>query len=45
MEALTNDFEIPMNTFLKKSEEIGVPIAEDKTVYLTTVLTFSRIHN
>ena len=31
-EALTNDFEIPMNTFLKTSEELGVPIAENKTI-------------
>ena len=29
-----------MNTFLKISEELGVPIAENKTVHLTTVLTF-----
>jgi hypothetical protein len=39
-EAITNDFEIPMNTFLKISEELGVPIAENKTVHPTTVLTF-----
>jgi hypothetical protein len=39
-EAITNDFEIPMNTFLKISEELGVPMAENKTVHLTTVLTF-----
>ena len=39
-ESITNDFEIPMNTFLKISEELGVPIAENKTVHLTTVLTF-----
>jgi hypothetical protein len=39
-EAFTNDFEIPMNTFLKISEELGVPIAINKTVHPTTVLTF-----
>ena len=39
-EAITNDFEIPMNTFLKINEELGVPIAENKTIHLTTVLTF-----
>ena len=39
-ETLTNDFEILMNTFLKISEKLGVPIAENKTVYPTTVLTF-----
>ena len=39
-EALTNDCEILMNTFLKISEERGVPIMENKTVHPTTVLTF-----
>ena len=39
-ETITNEFEIPMNTFLKISEELGVPIAENKTVHLNTVLTF-----
>ena len=39
-EALTNDCEILMNTFLKISEELGVPIAENKAVHQTTVLTF-----
>jgi hypothetical protein len=29
-EAITNDFEIPMNTFLKISEELCVPIAKIK---------------
>ena len=29
-----------MNTFLKINEELGVPIAENKTVHLTTVVTF-----
>jgi hypothetical protein len=39
-EALANDCEILMNTFLKISEELGVPIAENKAVHQTTVLTF-----
>ena len=39
-EAITNGFEIPMNNFLKISEELGVPIAENKALHLTTVLTF-----
>ena len=39
-EALTNDCEILMNTFLNISEELGVPITENKTVHPTTVLTF-----
>jgi hypothetical protein len=43
-EALTNDFEIPMNTFLKISEELGVPVAENKTVHPTTVLTFLNLN-
>jgi hypothetical protein len=37
VEALTNDCEILMKTFLKLSEELGVPIAENKTVHPTTV--------
>jgi hypothetical protein len=39
-EALSNDCEILMNTFLKIREERGVPIVENKTVHPTTVLTF-----
>jgi 5,10-methenyltetrahydromethanopterin hydrogenase len=43
-EVITNDFEIPMNTFLKISEELGVSVAENKTVHPTTVLTFLNLN-
>ena len=38
--ALSNDCSVLMSTFFEVSNEIGVPIAKDKTIGPTTVLTF-----